>query len=52
MSGEVIPFYGWGLVVLGIAGLICVVAFILCLKYAHKLNEFFERILNKLSIKK
>ena len=47
MSGEIIPFYGWGLVVLGAVGVVCVVAFIVSIKYADKLNAFFEKILNK-----
>ena len=44
MSGEIIPFYGWGLVVLGIVAVICIVAFILCLKYADKINTIFSKI--------
>lgn len=52
MSGEIIPFYGWGLVVLGAVGVICIVAFIICLKYADKLNAFFDKIINKIVGKK
>ena len=40
MSGEIIPFHGWGLIVLGTVGIICVIAFILGMKYADKLNAF------------
>lgn len=51
MSGQIIPYHGWGLVVLGLVVAICVVAFILCIKHATKLNEFFDRIINKISQK-
>lgn len=52
MSGEIIPFYGWGLVVIGILAAIAIAAFVLSLIYADKLNEFFSRFINKLSRKK
>lgn len=48
MSGEIIPFYGWGLVVLGVVGVICLTAFIVCLKYADRLNAFFDKFINKI----
>lgn len=47
MSGEIIPLYGWGLIALGVVGVVCIVAFILSIKYADKLNAFFEKIVNK-----
>lgn len=52
MSGEIIPFHGWGLIVLGVIGAICVVAFILSIKYSVQLNAFFDKIINKFSRKK
>lgn len=52
MSGEIIPFYGWGLIVLGAIGIICIIAFILAIKYAPQLNAFFDRLLKKFSRKK
>lgn len=48
MSGEVIPYQGWGLVVLGIVAIVCIVAFIFSVKYAEKINAFFDRIIDKL----
>ncbi len=44
MSGEIIPFYGWGLVVLGLVGAVCIVAFILSVKHTDKINAFFEKV--------
>lgn len=52
MSGEIIPFYGWGLWVLGAVGVICIVAFILGMKYADKLNAFFDNFVNKIVFRK
>ena len=52
MSGEIIPFHSWGLIVLGVVGVAIVVAMILSIKYAPQLNAFFDRLINKFSIKK
>ena len=52
MSGEVIPFCGWGIWVLGISAIICGVIFIVAIKNADKLNKFFDKIIDKLAIKK
>ncbi len=52
MSGEVIPYSGWGIPVLIALGVITVVAFALSLKYAEKLNEFFSRFIDKISMRK
>ncbi|MBQ7236734.1 MAG: hypothetical protein IJX03_06255, partial [Clostridia bacterium] len=52
MSGEIIPFYGWGLWVLGAVGVICIVAFVLGMKYADKLNAFFDKFVNKIVFRK
>ena len=52
MSGEVIPFSGWGIWVLGISAIICGVIFIVAIKNADKLNKFFDKIVDKFSIKK
>ena len=52
MSGEIIPFYGWGLIVLGAVAIIAIVAFIISIKYAEKLNLFFDNIISKLTVKK
>ncbi len=48
MSGEVIPYHGWGLVVLGVIVAVCIVAFILSLKYARQINAFFDKIIDKI----
>ena len=40
MSGEFIPYQGWGLVVLGVIAVICIGAFIVSMKYSEKINDF------------
>lgn len=51
MSGEIIPYHGWGLVVLVVLAIISIVAFVLSLKYYDKINEFFSRFVDKFSKK-
>lgn len=48
MSGEIIPYHGWGLVVLGIVAVICIIAFILSMKYSEKINDFCVKISDKI----
>ena len=50
-SGEIIPYYGWGLWVLCALVVVMIVAFLLCIKYAKELNVFFDKIINKMAIK-
>jgi uncharacterized membrane protein YdjX (TVP38/TMEM64 family) len=52
MSGEVIPYHGWGIVVLVILTVIAIIAFVISLKYANKLNDAFSRFIDKLTKKK
>ena len=52
MSGEIIPYGGWGLPVLIILGIIAIAAFILSLIYAEKINAVFDKFINKLIGKK
>lgn len=51
MSGEIIPFHGWGLVVLALVGVVCVIAFIFGMKYADRLNKFFDGLIDKITLK-
>lgn len=48
MSGEVIPFESWGLVVLGGIAIVCVVAFVFAMKYSEKINAFFDNMIQKI----
>lgn len=48
MSGEIIPYHGWGLAVLVVIGALCIVAFILSMKYSEKINDFSVNAINKL----
>ena len=49
MSGEIIPFHGWGLWVLGLIAIVGIVAFILSFKYADKINAFFSALAQKIA---
>ncbi len=48
MSGELIPYQGAGLVIIGLLVFLCVIAFILSMKYVDKLNKFFDNFITKL----
>lgn len=48
MSGEFIPYHGWGLVALGVIAVICITAFIYSMKYADKINDFCVKIADKI----
>lgn len=47
MSGEFIPYEGWGLIVLGALAVICICAFILSMKYSEKINDFVVAKINR-----
>ena len=51
MSGEVIPFHGWGLWVIGALVVLSLVAFILSVKYADKINDLFNNFIDKINSK-
>ncbi len=52
MSGEFIPFHGWGLVVLALVASLFIVAFVLCMKYTEKINAWFYGMVDKLAAKR
>ena len=47
MSGEVIPYRGWGIVVLILLGVLALIAFIICYKNAEKLQEAFYKFFRR-----
>ncbi len=51
MSGEIIPFHGWGLWVLGGIAVVGIVAFVFSFKYADKINNFFTTLAQKITDK-
>ncbi len=51
MSGEIIPFHGWGLWVIGASVVVSVIVLMVCLKYAEKLNSFFDKVIDRLQNK-
>ena len=51
MSGELIPYKGAGLIIIGVLFAICLVLLVLSLKYADKLNAFFDKFIEKITKK-
>ncbi len=49
MSGEFIPFEGWGLIVLGAVAIVGIAAFIVCFKHADAVNKWYDKLLQKIS---
>ena len=49
MSGEIIPFHGWGIAVLAVVAVVFIVAFVLSLIYSEKINEFFGKVIDKIA---
>ena len=49
MSGEVIPYEGWGLVVIIALILLAIAAFVLSMIYAERLNSIFDSFVKKIS---
>lgn len=52
MSGEIIPYSGWGLVLIVIMLLISIILFIFSIKYTDKIEKFYNSIINKIYKKK
>lgn len=48
MTGQIIPFNGWGIPVIGVGILICFIAFIYCFKNADKINSICEKLHNNI----
>ena len=49
MSGEVIPYKGWGLVIIISVGILSLVGFIFAYKYSDKINSWLEKISEKIT---
>ena len=49
MSGEIIPYEGWGLFVLGGLIILGIIAFIICFKNADKINKYLNRFFDSVS---
>ena len=52
MSGDVIPFKGWGIILLIIIAIISIILFVISYKNADKITKFFNDKLMKISKKK
>lgn len=51
-SGEIIPFYGWGLIVWAVIGVLVVSLIYLSSKYNKQIEEFFQKLFNRKRKKK
>ncbi len=49
LSGEIIPFHGWGLLVLAAVAVLGVLAFILSMKYTKEIESFGVRVIEKIT---
>lgn len=49
MSGEIIPYHGWGLIVLGAVCVLSIIAFIISYKNADKINAWLDRFFEKVA---
>ena len=52
MSGKIIPFKGWGIVVIIIIAILSIVIFILCYKNADKITNYLDNKIKKMKLKK
>lgn len=52
MSGEIIPYSGWGLAVIVVVAVLSIIAFIVCFKNAEKINSAFDNAMDKITKKK
>lgn len=52
MSGKIIPFKGWGIVVIIIIAILSIVIFILCYKNADKITNYLDNKFKKMKLKK
>ena len=48
MSGEIIPYHGWGIPVLIIIGILAIIAFVISYKNADKIKDKLREIVDKL----
>ena len=48
LSGEVIPYHGWGIAVLTVIALLAIVAFAVSFKYADRINDFFYHTMDQI----
>ena len=48
VSGEFIPYHGWGLFVIVFIGVLFVFMFALSVKYANKINAVFDKLVSKI----
>lgn len=51
LSGEIIPFSGWGIPVIISLGIIAVIAFVICYKKSDQINELFYKFIEKITRK-
>jgi uncharacterized membrane protein YdjX (TVP38/TMEM64 family) len=47
MSGEVIPYNGWGIALILAVGLLALILFVLCMKHYEAIKAFLDRLFRK-----
>ena len=47
MSGEIIPYHGWGLVLIIFLNILAIIAFILAMKRSEKINDYLISFVDK-----
>lgn len=47
MSGEIIPYHGWGLVLIVFLNILAIIAFILAMKNSEKINDYLISFVDK-----
>ena len=52
MSGEIIPYEGWGLILLGVIAVVFAAASVLSLIYYERLSAFLNRIIDRIKTRK
>ena len=48
LTGDVVPFEGWGLIVLALMGIFLLAAFIVCFKYSQQIDDWLTNLGNKI----
>lgn len=47
MSGEIIPYDGWGIVIIILFSILGIIAFIISMKKSEQINAFFKKLITK-----
>ena len=51
MSGEIIPYKGWGIVLIIVIAILSIVSFIICFKNADRINNYLDKKIERIKMK-